>query len=45
MWFRWDLEEFRKEKLHIWTRAGYVFEGEQQWHSPAHYLVPADDLL
>lgn len=24
----WDLEEFRKEKLSKWTRAGYVFEGE-----------------
>lgn len=26
---RWDLEEFRKEKLSIWTRDGFVFEGEQ----------------
>ncbi|KAK4196208.1 AIG2-like family-domain-containing protein [Triangularia verruculosa] len=23
----WDLEEFRREKLQRWTRAGYVFEG------------------
>ncbi|KAK0728187.1 AIG2-like family-domain-containing protein [Lasiosphaeria miniovina] len=23
----WDLEEFRREKLKKWTRAGYVFEG------------------
>ncbi|AEO62748.1 7fdbac82-0bd9-4da0-a25d-b28e5aee0a1f [Thermothielavioides terrestris] len=22
----WDLEEFRREKLKFWTRAGYVFE-------------------
>jgi len=22
----WDLEEFRREKLKLWTRAGYVFE-------------------
>ncbi|KAL2179024.1 AIG2-like family-domain-containing protein [Thermothelomyces heterothallicus CBS 202.75] len=22
----WDLEEFRREKLRFWTRAGYVFE-------------------
>ena len=24
----WDLEEFRREKLGKWTRAGFVFEGE-----------------
>ena len=24
----WDLEEFRRDKLQKWTRAGYVFEGE-----------------
>lgn len=24
----WDLEEFRREKLRFWTRAGYVFAGE-----------------
>jgi hypothetical protein len=24
----WDLEEFRREKLTKWTRAGFVFEGE-----------------
>ncbi len=24
----WDLEEFRREKLRLWTRAGYVFQGE-----------------
>ncbi|KAK0615856.1 AIG2-like family-domain-containing protein [Bombardia bombarda] len=24
----WDLEEFRREKMQLWTRAGYVFEGE-----------------
>ncbi len=24
----WDLEEFRRDKLQQWTRAGYVFEGE-----------------
>jgi hypothetical protein len=23
----WDLEEFRRQKLTKWTRAGYVFEG------------------
>ena len=25
----WDLEEFRREKLRLWTRAGYVFEGKR----------------
>jgi hypothetical protein len=24
----WDLEEFRREKLTQWTRAGFVFEGK-----------------
>ncbi|OLN84956.1 AIG2-like protein [Colletotrichum chlorophyti] len=23
----WSFEEFRKDKMHIWTREGYVFEG------------------
>lgn len=23
----WDFAEFRRDKLHKWTRAGYVFEG------------------
>ncbi|KAK0739539.1 hypothetical protein B0T21DRAFT_362820 [Apiosordaria backusii] len=23
----WDLEEFKRDKLQSWTRAGYVFEG------------------
>ena len=24
----WDVEEFKRERLRLWTRAGYVFEGK-----------------
>jgi hypothetical protein len=29
-----DLEEFRREKMRYWTRAGYAFEGK--WIIPDH---------
>jgi hypothetical protein len=45
MWCRWDLEQFRKEKLHIWTRDGYVFEGEEQSNSQHHRHGSANSLL
>jgi hypothetical protein len=34
----WDLEEFRREKMHLWTREGYVFEGKNIREPPSAEL-------
>lgn len=38
----WDFQEFRRDKLKKWTRAGYVFEGELMYFAYSHMVFKSE---